>query len=94
MVEQFHQSRREEYFSRSLAWDTGTRERKATLAKAHVADSKDIGADGINFDTLESVPPRLSRKPPTPSAIRWPLSLNFSRATNPSPGPTSAGTTG
>jgi gamma-glutamyl hercynylcysteine S-oxide synthase len=40
-----------------LAWDSGTREEGAPPSTALTELLKEIGADGINFDTLESVPP-------------------------------------
>ncbi|HKE08159.1 MAG TPA: SUMF1/EgtB/PvdO family nonheme iron enzyme [Candidatus Acidoferrum sp.] len=39
-----------------LAWDSGTREEGAPPSIALTQLLKEIGADGINFDTLESVP--------------------------------------
>ena len=54
MVDQFH-SRGVKVFFPVLAWDSGTRDGSdpaATLSQL----LKDIGADGINFDTLETVP--------------------------------------
>jgi len=39
-----------------LAWDSGTREERASPSVALTQLLKEIGADGINFDTLESVP--------------------------------------
>ena len=39
-----------------LAWDSGTREEGAAPPIALTQLLKEIGADGINFDTLESVP--------------------------------------
>ncbi len=54
LVEQFH-NRGVKVFFPFLAWDTGTRE-KGTLPAALSQELKEIGADGINFDTLETVP--------------------------------------
>src|ERR1700677_3395561 len=54
LVEQFH-SRGVKVFFPFLAWDTGTRE-ESDLATAISEELKEIGADGINFDTLETVP--------------------------------------
>ena len=54
MVDQFH-SRGVKVFFPVLAWDSGTRDGgdpAITLSQL----LKDIGADGINFDTLETVP--------------------------------------
>ena len=54
MVNQFH-SHGVKVFFPVLAWDSGTRDGgdpAATLSQL----LKDIGADGINFDTLETVP--------------------------------------
>jgi len=39
-----------------LAWDSGTREEGAPPSVAFTQLLKEIGADGINFDTLESIP--------------------------------------
>ncbi len=54
LVEQFH-SRGVRVFFPLLVWDTGTRD-QGNLAAAISQELKDIGADGINFDTLETVP--------------------------------------
>lgn len=54
LVEQFH-ARGVKVFFPYLAWDTGTRE-ESNIATAISQELKEIGADGINFDTLESVP--------------------------------------
>ena len=40
-----------------LAWDSGTHEEGAPPSTALTKLLKEIGADGINFDTLETVPP-------------------------------------
>lgn len=55
MVSQFH-SRGVKVFFPTLAWDSGTREEGTTVPAALASLLKEIGADGINFDTLESVP--------------------------------------
>lgn len=55
MVAQFH-SRGVKVFFPTLAWDTGTRDEGEPPWKALAALMKEIGADGVNFDTLESVP--------------------------------------
>ncbi|MGH9746513.1 MAG: formylglycine-generating enzyme family protein [Candidatus Acidiferrales bacterium] len=55
MVSQFH-ARGVKVFFPTLAWDSGTREEGATVPAALASLLKEIGADGINFDTLESVP--------------------------------------
>ncbi|HUO13740.1 MAG TPA: SUMF1/EgtB/PvdO family nonheme iron enzyme [Verrucomicrobiae bacterium] len=55
LVEQFHNHGVKVFFP-FLVWDTGTRPVGADPAIAMVQLMKDIGADGINFDTLESVP--------------------------------------
>jgi formylglycine-generating enzyme required for sulfatase activity len=55
MVQQFH-SRGVRVFFPVLAWDTGTREEGTFPWLAVTKLLADIGADGINFDTLESVP--------------------------------------
>ncbi|MGA8151090.1 MAG: formylglycine-generating enzyme family protein [Terriglobales bacterium] len=55
MVQQFH-DRGVKVFFPTLAWDTGTRE-EGTFPWVPLSQLlKEIGADGINFDTLESVP--------------------------------------
>ncbi len=55
MVAQFH-DRGVKVFFPFLAWDTGTRE-EGTLPWTAISQLlTDIDADGINFDTLESVP--------------------------------------
>jgi iron(II)-dependent oxidoreductase len=55
VVRQFH-SRGVKVFFPILAWDTGTRD-EGTFPRVAVSQLlKDIGADGVNFDTLESVP--------------------------------------
>ena len=55
MVEKFH-GRGVKVFFPILAWDTGTRD-EGTFPWVAVSQLlKDIGADGINFDTLESIP--------------------------------------
>lgn len=59
MVDQFH-SHGVKVFFPVLAWDSGTRDAgdpATTLSQL----LKDIGADGINFDTLESVPAQFRR---------------------------------
>ncbi len=55
MVEQFHR-RGVKVFFPILAWDAGTREEGVFPWIAIAQLLNDIGADGINFDTLESVP--------------------------------------
>jgi len=55
MVQQFHR-RNVKVFFPFIAWDTGTREEEGPRALAMCRLLKDIGADGINFDTLESPP--------------------------------------
>ena len=57
LVQQFH-DRNVRVFFPILAWDTGTRDEDASPAVALSQLLKDIAADGINFDTLESVPPQ------------------------------------
>ena len=55
MVQKFH-SHGVKVFFPFITWDTGTREeaRPAWVALAQLL--KDVDADGVNFDTLESVP--------------------------------------
>jgi len=55
MVAQF-QDRDVKVFFPTLAWDSGTRTEGAPAAVVLAQLLKEIGADGINFDTLESVP--------------------------------------
>jgi gamma-glutamyl hercynylcysteine S-oxide synthase len=55
MVQQFHDHGVKVFFP-TLAWDTGTREEGAFSWAALAQLLKEIGADGINFDTVESVP--------------------------------------
>src|SRR5215471_13894266 len=55
VVQQFH-SRGIRVFFPILAWDTGTRDEGEPPWIAITRLLADIGADGINFDTLESVP--------------------------------------
>ncbi|MGB0035450.1 MAG: SUMF1/EgtB/PvdO family nonheme iron enzyme [Candidatus Acidiferrales bacterium] len=55
VVEQFHQHGVKVFFP-TLAWATGTREESVATWTALAKVLKEIGADGINFDTLESVP--------------------------------------
>ncbi|HEY6767304.1 MAG TPA: SUMF1/EgtB/PvdO family nonheme iron enzyme [Candidatus Sulfotelmatobacter sp.] len=54
LIDQFH-DRGVKVFFPLLAWDTGTRD-QGDLASSISKELKDIGADGINFDTLETVP--------------------------------------
>jgi formylglycine-generating enzyme required for sulfatase activity len=57
MVEQFHRHHVKVFFP-FLAWDTGTRS-EGTAPETTIAQLlKEIGADGVNFDTLETVPPQ------------------------------------
>jgi len=55
LVEQFHNHGVKVFFP-FLIWDTGTRPEGSDLSILMSQLMKDIGADGINFDTLESVP--------------------------------------
>jgi formylglycine-generating enzyme required for sulfatase activity len=71
MVQQFHE-RGVRVFFPYLAWDTGTRPIDGGAAQAVSQLWKEIGADGINFDTLESVPPEFRR---ASDAIGNPLAL-------------------
>jgi iron(II)-dependent oxidoreductase len=56
MVEQFH-SRGVKVFFPLLMWDAGTRNEGSANATVMAQLLKEVDADGINFDTLESVPP-------------------------------------
>jgi formylglycine-generating enzyme required for sulfatase activity len=60
LVQQFHKHNVKVFFL-TLAWDTGTRQegRPAWVALSQLL--REIGADGINFDTLESVPVQFRR---------------------------------
>ena len=71
MVEQFH-SRGVKVFFPLLAWDQGTRDEGAAPATAMSQLLKEVDADGINFDTLESVPPGFRE---ASDAIGHPLAL-------------------
>jgi formylglycine-generating enzyme required for sulfatase activity len=71
MVEQFHK-RGVRVFFPLLVWDTGTRNEGVALFTAMAQLLKDVGADGINFDTLESVPPGFRE---ASDAIGHPLAL-------------------
>jgi len=55
LVSDFHR-RNVKVFFPILAWDSGTRSETGTPDVALVKLLKEIGADGINFDTLESIP--------------------------------------
>ncbi len=55
MVDDFHKRDIKVFFP-TLAWDSGTRDEGAPPWKALAELMKQTGADGINFDTLESVP--------------------------------------
>lgn len=55
VVQQFH-NRGVKVFFPFLAWDTGTRQEGAFPGVVISQLLKDISADGVNFDTLESVP--------------------------------------
>ena len=71
LVDQFHR-RGVKVFFPYLAWDSGTRDEGADLATIVSQLMKDIGADGINFDTLESVPLKFRQ---ASDAIGHPLAL-------------------
>ncbi|MCU1298414.1 MAG: hypothetical protein JWO91_2692 [Acidobacteriaceae bacterium] len=55
MVQQFH-NRGVKVFFPFIAWDTGTHAESTPASTAISQLLTEIGADGINFDTLESVP--------------------------------------
>jgi len=55
MIEQFHR-RGVKVFFPTLAWDAGTRDEGAPVPQALASLMQQIGADGVNFDTLEDVP--------------------------------------
>jgi len=71
MVHTFHQHGVKVFFP-YLAWDTGTREETDPPWTALSQLLKEIDADGINFDTLESVPPQFHQ---ASAAIAHPLAL-------------------
>jgi gamma-glutamyl hercynylcysteine S-oxide synthase len=71
MVERFH-SRGVKVFFPFLIWDTGTRNEGAASSTTMAQLLKDVNADGINFDTLESVPPGFRE---ASDAIGHPLAL-------------------
>lgn len=60
VVDQFHR-RGVKVFFPVLAWDTSTRPEGKPVWTALVEALKEIGADGINFDTLESAPVEFHR---------------------------------
>jgi len=55
VVDEFHRHNVRVFFP-TLAWDTGTRDEGIPPWNALAGLLKQIGADGINFDTLESAP--------------------------------------
>jgi formylglycine-generating enzyme required for sulfatase activity len=71
MVEQFHRHGVKVFFP-ILAWDSGTRDEGIAPWTVMSQLLKEIGADGINFDTLESVPPQFRQ---ASDAIGHPLAL-------------------
>jgi gamma-glutamyl hercynylcysteine S-oxide synthase len=71
MVHTFHQHGVKVFFP-YLAWDTGTRDENAPPWTALSQLLKEIDADGINFDTLESVPAQFRQ---ASDAISHPLAL-------------------
>ncbi len=71
MIEQFHR-RGVRVFFPILAWDGGTRDEGAAPWTAMSELLADIGADGINFDTLDSVPPQFRQ---ASDVIGHPLAL-------------------
>lgn len=71
MVEQFHQHGVRVFFP-ILAWDSGTRDEGSPPWTAMSQLMKDVDADGINFDTLETVPAQFRR---ASDAIGHPLAL-------------------
>lgn len=71
MVRNFHQHGVKVFFSQ-LTWDTGTRDENTPPWTALSRLLKEIDADGINFDTLESVPAQFRQ---ASDAIAHPLAL-------------------
>ena len=93
VVDQFHR-RGVKVFFPILAWDTSTRPEGQPVWTALVEVLKEIGADGINFDTLESAPGRVPPGLRWPRGIPWRWSRSSPYATSPSSGARSAGATG
>jgi formylglycine-generating enzyme required for sulfatase activity len=71
VVEQFHNHGVKVFFP-LLAWDTGTGDEGMPAWTVFSQLLKEIGADGINFDTLESVPLKFRG---ASDAIGYPLAL-------------------
>jgi len=71
MVAQFHRHGVKVFFP-LLAWDAGTRDEGSAPATAMAELLKRVDADGINFDTLESVPPGFRE---ASDAVGHPLAL-------------------
>jgi formylglycine-generating enzyme required for sulfatase activity len=71
VVHRFHE-RGVKVFFPLLAWDTGTRPEGTPPASTMAQLLKDIGADGINFDTLETAPPQFRS---ASDAVGHPLAL-------------------
>ena len=71
MVSEFH-ARGVRVLFPTLAWDTGTRDEGQPTPRALAALMKEIGADGVNFDTLEDVPAGFHAES---EAARYPLAL-------------------
>jgi len=61
LVAQFHH-RGVRVFFPFLAWDTGTRAEGTSAFTAVTQVMKEVGADGVNFDTLESIPPQFRQE--------------------------------
>jgi len=55
MVDEFHRHGVKVLFP-TLAWDSGTRDEGEPVGKTLAELMKQVGADGVNFDTLEDVP--------------------------------------
>jgi len=71
MVEKFH-ARGVKVFFPLLAWDTGTRDEGSPTWTTFAQLLKDVDADGINFDTLETAPAQFRT---ASDAIGHPLAL-------------------
>jgi gamma-glutamyl hercynylcysteine S-oxide synthase len=71
MVDEFH-ARGVRVFFPTLAWDSGTRDEGAPTPTALAELMTQIGADGVNFDTLEDVPSTFRA---ATDAARHPLAL-------------------
>ncbi len=93
MVDEFH-ARGVRVLFPTLAWDSGTRDEGAPTATALAELMAQIGADGVNFDTLEDVPANFHAAADAAHHALALWSLNFRFATNRWLGALSVGTIG